>query len=134
MKYLITSIAIALSLAFSQIAAAAAEATGEATVIVYRIDNNARSHGIKFDVRADYRNQGRIAAGEVIVITRDAGTVKLGSSLPNSPAVELELKPGQVHYVEYDLTVRNNRSKLEVREVGEQVAKLHLDELPESTI
>ncbi|KZX58842.1 hypothetical protein A3709_17805 [Halioglobus sp. HI00S01] len=134
MKHLITSVAIALSLAFAQSAAAAAEATGEAALIVYRFDKNARSHGIKVDVRADHRNEGRIATGEVIVITRDAGTVQFGSSLPNSPAAELKLKPGQVHYVEYSLTVRNTRSKLEVREVGEQVAKLHLDELPESTI
>ena len=75
-----------------------------------------------------------VAAGEAIVLKPAAGAFTLTSSLPNTPSLELDLKAGQVHYVEYDLIVRSSRTKLELREVGEQVARVHIEELPELAI
>ncbi|QFU76499.1 hypothetical protein EY643_12985 [Halioglobus maricola] len=139
MKTLLALLTATIGLTCAQLSTAAtdtaaAEGAETATVIVYRNDDSVRSRGIKFDVRAEQRNQGRIAAGEAIVIKREAGTFVLSSSLQGSPSLELNLKPGQVHYVEYDLTVRNNRTDLELNEVGEQVAKVRNNEIAELTI
>lgn len=109
------------------------ESAQHATVVVYRNDADIRSRRLSFDVHLGAENLGRMR-DDVVVTQQPAGTYVLDTTLPGDTPIELHLQPGATYYVQAGLSVRGGQVKLDLQEVGEQVARAELGELPNSTI
>lgn len=136
MKHLALAAATTLfaSLAFGgELPGTDIEASQQATVIVYRNDADIRSRRLSFDVHLGSENLGRMR-DDVVVTRQPAGTYTLDTTLPGDTPIQLQLQPGATYYVQAGLSVRGGQVKVELEEVGEQVARAELGELPASTI
>ncbi len=109
------------------------ETMEQATIVVYRNDADIRSRRLSFDVVMGAEDLGRMR-DDVIVSHVDAGTYELQTSLPGDEPIELQLQPGATYYVQAGLSVRGGQVKVELEEVGEQVARNEIGELPEGNI
>ena len=117
-------LAFAMSMGLPQLVRAEASAE-QATLIVYRADESYVTERLRFDVHADEHFVGRLKADNASVIKAPAGTYTVDTSMPDARALEIDLKPGAVHYVHSKLKIDGSRVKVELVEVGEEVAISH---------
>ncbi|MEH6516710.1 MAG: hypothetical protein V7742_08515 [Halioglobus sp.] len=111
------------SLGFSQIASANEVVDQEATIIVYRADKSFKADRVSMHMVMGGENLGRLNSGDSMVISRPAGEYTLNSTIKGSKGIVIDLKPGQTHYIHTEMGVRGTQVKVELAEVGEQVAR-----------
>ena len=109
------------------------ESLEQATVVVYRNDSDIRSRRLTLEVLLGTEHVGRMRQ-DALVTQHPAGTYTLDTSLPGDEPIELQLQPGVTYYVQAGVSVHGGQVKLNLEEVGEQVARTEMGELPDSTI
>ena len=122
-RMLAVALVIMGSLGFSQIASATEAVDQEATIIVYRADKSFKADRVSMHMVMGGENLGRLNSGGSIVVSRPAGEYTLNSTIKGSKGLVIDLKPGQTHYIHTEMGVRGTQVKVELAEVGEQVAK-----------
>ena len=124
-RYLLPALlAFAMSMGLPQLVHAETSAE-PATLIVYRADESYVTERLRFDVHADELFVGRLKADKANVIKAPAGTYLVDTSMPGAAPLEIDLKPGAVHYVHSKLKIDCSRVRVELVEVGEEVAISH---------
>ncbi len=123
------SIAIAITLAvafgFTQAATAAEETAAPATVIIYRAGESVKTKRINLGITSDASKVGRLSVSKPVIAKSPAGEYTLGTSVPGTEPLTLDLKPGAIYYVHAQLTMRGGRAQVTLNEVAEQVALVH---------
>ena len=133
---LLSSLALGLTLLGSVQLASADEpsATEQASIIVYRADESIKTRRLDFDIHVNTASVGRLGAKDALQAAGEPGTYRIATSLPGDQPLELELKPGAVHYVHTRLRMVGNRVVVDLVEVEEQVARAHQVETGQQTI
>ena len=125
-RYLSTIVMVSLALGTVHLAKAEETASAEqASVVVYRADESLKTRRLDFDVHINESSVGRLNARDALTAEGEPGTYLISTSLPGDLPLELELKPGSVHYVHTRLKMIGNRLVVELVEVEEQVARAH---------
>ena len=116
--------------------ALAAQETAQepSTLIVYRADQDLKTKRVHFNVHVDDASEGRMQASDTLVISGQPGTYTLSTSLRDSSTLDIDLKPGSVHYVHSQIVMRGNQAHVELVEVEEQVADNHLSNATDNSI
>jgi hypothetical protein len=123
------SIAIAITLAvafgFTQASSAAEETAAPATVIIYRADESVKTKRINVGITSDASQVGRLSANKRVIAQSPAGEYTLGTSVPGTEPLTLDLESGATYYVHAQLSMRGSRVQVTLNEVAEQVALVH---------
>lgn len=106
-----------------------AAAAGEASLVVYRADESVRTQRLRIAVRVDGEQMGRLRSDDAIATSHPAGTYEISTGIHGAETIEIDLKPGMVHYVRIDPRERTQRLSVSVTEVEEQVAQVERPEL-----
>ena len=77
---------------------------------MYRGAEAIKTKRMRLDVHAGETRVGRLASNDAVVFSGSAGTYLLDTSMPGTQPLAIDLKPGQVHYVQ----TRIHRQKSEV--------------------
>lgn len=104
-------------------------AQSEATLVVYRAGETARTKRLRIDVRLDGQKLGRVSREDVLASEKPAGAYVVSTGISGAETLAVDLKPGHVHYVRIDVRERSSRLKVALVEVEEQVAHLERPEL-----
>ncbi len=89
---------------------------------------------VDFNVHVDNAVEGRLQASDTLIISGQPGTYTLDTNLPGSNTLNIDLKPGSVHYVHSQIVMRGNQAHVELVEVEEQVADNHRSNATENSI
>ena len=116
-------------LALISFGTAAGEASNDATLVVYRAGEFARTERLRVDVRLGSERLGKLQREQSIASAHPAGTYVVSTGIPGAETLEVDLKPGQVHYVRIDLRERTHHLQVGLVEVEEQVAHVERPEL-----
>ncbi|MCB1688393.1 MAG: hypothetical protein KDI33_07905 [Halioglobus sp.] len=133
-RLLIVVPAVAAMLALLSVGAKAAEqaevaAQGDASLVVYRVGESLRTERLRIAVRLGGEKLGRLQSEDAISTTQPAGTYLLSTGIAGAETLEIDLKPGQVHYVRIDPTERTQNLRVSVSEVEPQVARVERPEM-----
>ena len=123
-KLIALTAGLAIALTFTISAAAEADTAKPATVVIYRADELPATGRVDLDVHVDSGSLGRLNAEDVLVVEGEAGSYTLGSSIADTQALVLELKPGQTHYIHTEMKMLGNRVYVKMVEVEEQTARV----------
>jgi hypothetical protein len=126
-KLSVSLIALLSALLFSPagLAETEAEAAKPAKLIIYRADEGSRTRAVKFHVRLDQLQIGRLKYGNAIVTSVSPGEYKLDTSLRGTSSLELDLKPGQTYFVHTSVDALGRSVTPVLKLVEEQVAVTH---------
>ena len=126
-RYLSTLIPVTLAMGSLQMAKAEETATGteQTSIIVYRADESIKTRRLDFDIHVNKASVGRLGDRDALQAVGEPGTYMIATSLPGDQPLEVELKPGAVHYIHTRLKMIGNRVSVELVEVEEQVARSH---------
>ena len=105
-------------------AAATEQTLAPATLVIYRAQESLKSERVSMKIIADGTSLGRLKSDKTIVKTVAAGQYQLGTSVAGTQSLDIDLKPGSVHYVKTEIAVRGSTVKVSLVEVEEQVAKI----------
>ena len=119
---------LAVILAMFSLSSAVANASEEATLIVYRAEEPRSTERLRLNVRLDGDNLGRLRSDDVVSVSQASGSYTLTTSMGGEP-ITVDLKPGQTHYVRVDLSARGTSVSVAMSEVAEQVALVEQPEL-----
>ena len=128
-KTLTAIISLSAALGFSQVASAAQEAVKPATVIIYRADESIKTSRLRPSIYANDSSLSRLDREEVMVLASAPGAYTLGSSMPGTEQLTLDLKPGATYYVHTQVELRGARVYVSMVEVEEQVARVQQPEI-----
>ena len=101
-----------------------AELTQPATVVIYRAGERAKTSRVRMDMHMGQGSLGRLKSKDSIVLTSEAGSYTLDSSIADTEVLVIDLKPGGVHYVHANVETHGNGVRVTLVEVEEQVAKI----------
>ncbi|CAA0079721.1 Uncharacterised protein [Halioglobus japonicus] len=104
-------------------------APAEASLVVYRAGESIRTQRLRIAVRVGGEQLGRLQSEEAISTSQPAGTYLISTGIPGAETLEIDLKPGMVHYVRIDPRERTQSLSVSVAEVEEQVAQVERPEL-----
>ena len=133
-RLLIVVPVLSAMLALFSIGSTAAEpadvaAQGEASLVVYRVGESVRTERLRIAVRLGGEQLGRLQSEESISIMRPAGTYLISTGIAGAETLEINLKPGKVHYVRIDPRERTQHLRVSVAEIEEQVAQAERPEM-----
>ena len=123
-KTIALAFSIAVACGFAQTASAEAPTAAPATIIVYRADESVKTNSMSMKIFGASSSVGKLKANKVVVTESPAGTYTLGSSIPGTEALILDLKPGATYYVHAKVEMGRNRVNVELAQVTEQVARV----------
>jgi hypothetical protein len=123
-KAIAAAFALAASLGFAQTTSATEHVTAPATVVVYRAEESVTTKRLNVDVTANNYALGKLKKDGVVVSEGPAGEYTLGTSMPGTEPLTLDLKPGATYYVHTKLEMRGGRIYVSLTEVAEQVARV----------
>ena len=119
----ISLLALISTLVFSPAGMAGGEATLQpAKLIIYRAEETSRTHNVKFHIRLDQSQIGKLRYGNAIVTTVAPGAYQLDTTLRGTPSLQIDLKPGQTYFVHTRVDALGERVSSELQLVEEQVA------------
>ncbi len=104
-------------------------AQGDASLVVYRVDESVRTDRLRIAVRVGNERLGRLQSEDSVTVTRPAGTYLVSTGIAGAETLEIDLKPGQVHYVRIDPRERTQHLRVAVVEVEEQVARIERSDM-----
>ena len=123
-KTIALAFSIAVTLGFAQTVTAGTVADAPATIIIYRADESVKTKSMSMKIFGDSSSVGKLKANKVVVTESPAGAYTLGSSIPGTEALTLDLKPGATYYVHAKVEMGRNRVNVELSQVTEQVARV----------
>ena len=106
-----------------------AAAAAEASLVVYRAGESVRTQRLRIAVRVDGEQLGRLQSEDAIATKHPAGTYLISTGIQGAETLEIDLKPGMVHYVRIDPRERTQHLSVAVAEVEAQVAHVERPEL-----
>ena len=110
---------------FSSVFAEENVASGDASVVIYRAGESFKTRALGLHIFVDSANVGSLNARGSLLASGEPGTYTLGTNLPGTTPLQLELLPGTTGFVHTHVRMVGDRVVVELRQVNEQVAKAH---------
>ena len=117
-----TSVAL---LTLSNSTLASEQAVQPAKLVVYRADEASKTTRVKFQVRVDQTQIGKLKYENAIVTNLAPGTYSLDTTLRGTKPLEVELKPGQTYFIYTRMNPLGHKLTPVLELVEEKVAVSH---------
>lgn len=120
-----TLVALIATLTITQVSYAGEEVLAPSKVVVYRAEEASKTRRLKFHVRLDKSQAGKLKYGNAIAATVLPGQYSIDTTMGGTQALELSLKPGLTYYIRARVTMLGGRVTTVLELVEEQVAVAH---------
>jgi len=117
-----TFLTLFATLSIAQVSHAGEEVLAPAKLVVYRAEETSRTRQLKFYVRLDKSLIGKLKYGKAITATALPGQYSINTTLGDTQALDLGLRPGQTYYIRATVTMLGATVKTVLELVEEQVA------------
>ena len=118
------SLGVILALSVAMVAKAESDATGEATVVVYRADESLKTRKLSYNVNAGSVKLGRLKNDSSVTVRLPAGEHVFTTNMKGSSSITLLLQPGETHYIVAGTSARGTKVDVSLGEVEEKLALL----------